>query len=190
MTARPTPSTLGRLVRPVDFERVLATGVRLRSDHFAIHHVPGRPAPPRYRRAAASAAGCAPDTASLSTELSTEPNPGPAQRVDDSQPATGCWLGLVVPKRHARRAVTRTLLKRQIRQVVAGCWARLEPGLWVVRLRLPFDPRHFPSASSDALKRQTREELHTLLDRAVRGDREASRAPRRPSTKPEPTAGP
>src|SRR5207248_3338947 len=129
------------------------------------------PAPSRYRRPAPAQAGSAPDTASLSTELSTDGPARPCHLVDDSVPPAGCWLGLVVPKRHARRAVTRTLLKRQIRQAVADCGGRLEPGLWVVRLRLPFDPRQFPSAASEALKRQAREELHTLLDRAVQGER-------------------
>ena len=73
-----------------------------------------------------------------------------------------------MPKRHARRAVTRTLLKRQIRQVF-GTLPTLPPGLWVVRLRLPFDRKQFPSASSDALRSAAREELQSLIRKISSG---------------------
>jgi len=76
----------------------------------------------------------------------------------------GLWLGAVVPKRHARRAVTRTLLKRQIRSVVDARAAALLGGLWVVRLRAPFDKTRFPSAASEALSQSAREELEGLLN--------------------------
>jgi ribonuclease P protein component len=73
------------------------------------------------------------------------------------------WLGAVVPKRHARRSVTRTLLKRQIRAVVTGHAASLAGGLWVVRLRAPFDRTRFVSAASDELKAVARAELEHLM---------------------------
>ena len=76
------------------------------------------------------------------------------------------WLGMVVPKRHARRAVTRTLLKRQIRTVAAVHAESLAAGLWVVRLRAPFDKGRFVSAASNELKKAAREELEQLLRRA------------------------
>lgn len=173
---------LGRLLRPADFERVLATPQRLRSPHFALHHVEGVPLParPRLPRVNADAAmplssGDAPDTASLSTELSTGPESIVLPGVDDA----GRWLGLVVPKRFARRAVTRALLKRQIRDVAAHCGQRLPPGIWVVRLRSPFDPAQFRSAASEPLKAAARGELVAMFDRAMRGERDAPR-PRRP----------
>ena len=93
--------------------------------------------------------------------------------VDDFEPAPvptmpeGVWLGAVVPKRHAKRSVTRTLLKRQIRSAVAGSEAALAAGLWVIRLRAPFDRSHFVSAASDALKRAARAELQQLLASAA-----------------------
>ena len=68
-----------------------------------------------------------------------------------------------MPKRHARRSVTRTLLKRQIRAVVTGHAASLAAGLWIVRLRAPFERSTFVSAASDALKRAARAELELLL---------------------------
>ena len=190
---------LGRIVRPADYVRVLATPMRLRSPHFAVHHLAGGPLPlkrPMGRasvaagdpdvRQPAAAEGHAPVNASLSTELSTGRSVAVDAGVDDSQDPdrfdlvetlipTGPlerWLGLVVPKRHARRAVTRTLVKRQIRNVAAACAPQLEPGLWVVRQRSPFDPKQFPSAASDALKAAARAELRTLFERAVRGERD------------------
>jgi len=192
-------SVLGRIVRPADYVRVLATTMRLRSPHFAVHHLDGRPLP--FKRPLARAvtgsressesaegamAGHAPVPANLSTDLSTGSPDAAAQGVDEAQlsclsvpvetpiPSGGPdrWLGLVVPKRHARRAVTRTLVKRQIRNVAAACAAQLEPGLWVVRQRSPFDPKQFPSAASDALKDAARTELRELFDRAVRGERD------------------
>ena len=203
-------SLLGRIVRPADYVRVLATPMRLRSPHFAVHHLDGRPLPlkrPMARpgvdaedaSAAAdpAASGNAPVTASLSTELSTGSTEPSVAGVDDLQvsglpalvetpiPTGGIdrWLGLVVPKRHARRAVTRTLVKRQIRNVAAACAPQLEPGLWVVRQRSPFDPKQFPSAASDALKEAARAELRALFDRAVRGERDRVK-PRPPGAAP------
>jgi ribonuclease P protein component len=227
---------LGRLVRPADYVRVLATPMRLRSPHFAVHHLEGRPLPLKRPMAranlveatqsvAVAQADDAPErastgidesrkpagvradaliqavdspvTASLSTELSTGVGDSVPARVDDSQvpvplgageyPEAAVasphgpqrWLGLVVPKRHAKRAVTRTLVKRQIRTVAAACAPRLEPGLWVVRQRSPFDPKQYPSAASDALKVAARDELRALFERAARGERDKLR-PRSP----------
>ena len=208
-------SLLGRIVRPADYVRVLATPMRLRSPHFAVHHLVGRPLPlkrPMARSATAlppasaslevGATGHAPVNPSLSTELSTGPADSPVADVDDPQvpdpsglvetptAAGGIarWLGLVVPKRHAKRAVTRTLVKRQIRNVAAACAPQLEPGLWVVRQRSPFDPKEFPSAASDALKDAARQELRALFDRAVRGERDRLK-PRTPGEAPAKAKG-
>ena len=91
---------------------------------------------------------------------------------DRASPAA-LWLGVVVPKRHARRAVTRSLLKRQMRSAVVRAAAAsplasgLRPGLWVMRLRAPFASQAFPSAASDALRDAARAELDALLDRAL-----------------------
>jgi ribonuclease P protein component len=147
---------IGRIVRSADFERVLGKPSRARSGHFAVHHLAASPSQPSKPVKALSTAD---------GELST----GDAQQahmlVDDSPPE-GCWLGAVVPKRHAKRAVTRSLLKRQIRTAFDG-QAQLPPGLWVVRLRAPFDRKQFPSASSDALRAAARVELTQLVDRVL-----------------------
>lgn len=89
--------------------------------------------------------------------------------MDDSAAAPpGLWLGSVVPKRHARRAVTRNLVKRQIRSAVARHAGRLSPGCWVVRLRAPFEASRFPSAASDQLQSAARAELEGLIAHAAR----------------------
>ena len=96
-------------------------------------------------------------------------------------------MGMVVPKRHARRSVTRQLLKRQIRAAFAER-PGMPPGMWVVRLRSPFDRQQFPSAASDALRQAARAELAQLPDRALsprapKADRAATaRQPDQPAT--------
>jgi len=87
---------------------------------------------------------------------------------DPGQPVlSGHWLGSVVPKRHARRSVTRSLLKRQIRAALCRHQGALPPGLWLVRLRAPWAPAAFPSAASEALRNAAKAELDQLLQRAA-----------------------
>ena len=157
---------IARLVRSADFERVLRTRSRASSIHFALHHVPESPSVP----AKASKAG-------ISAKLSTGESLNVITSVDDlacvatAPPPVApdeVWLGAVVPKRHAKRSVTRTLLKRQIRAAVGDQAASLARGLWVVRLRAPFDRQHFVSAASEELKRVARNELRQLLAHVVR----------------------
>ncbi len=77
------------------------------------------------------------------------------------------WLGAMVPKRWARRAVTRNAIKRQIYHVSAASEASLPPAAHVVRLRSAFDRKEFVSATSDKLKAAVRAELQQLLERAA-----------------------
>lgn len=167
---------IGKLQRPVDFERVLGHQSRARSAHFALHHLPASPAPSAWH------------TAKLRTAQAELSTAGPASvhnPVEDSPPAPqGCWVGMVVPKRHARRSVTRQLLKRQIRAAFAER-PGMPPGMWVVRLRSPFDRQKFPSAASDALRQAARAELAQLLDRALKPRVEA-RAEQSAQVKPTP----
>jgi ribonuclease P protein component len=81
------------------------------------------------------------------------------------------WLGCVVPKRLARRAVTRNLLRRQMRQVVQEAQTGLPGGIWLLRMRLGFDKSAYPSASSAALRTAAREELQRLVAGRGRDDR-------------------
>jgi ribonuclease P protein component len=86
------------------------------------------------------------------------------------------WLGAMVPKRWAKRAVTRNALKRQIYAVSELYQAQLPVAAYVVRLRSGFDRVAFVSATSDALKLAARTEMHQLLDRATRA-REGAQTP-------------
>jgi ribonuclease P protein component len=86
----------------------------------------------------------------------------------DELGAKGHWLGLVVPKRHAKRAVTRNLIKRQLRAAMLHHAPALPEGLWVVRLRAPFDRQAFKSPSSEVLRLAAHAEIGALFDRAAR----------------------
>jgi len=72
----------------------------------------------------------------------------------------------MVPKRWAKRAVTRNTIKRQIYSVSAQFEPHLGVAAHVVRLRATFDRKQFVSATSDALKSAVRAELLHLFERA------------------------
>jgi ribonuclease P protein component len=142
---------IGRLLQTADFQRLLSSPPLRRSAHFFLHHVKGVPTdtrPLRYR------------------ELSTGDEPKLSAPVDNSGPVR--WLGCVVPKRHARRAVTRNLMKRQMRSAAQRHECTLAPGLWLVRLRQGFPVAQFSSADSQALRLAAREELDRLFAQASR----------------------
>jgi ribonuclease P protein component len=73
----------------------------------------------------------------------------------------------MVPKRWAKRAVTRNTIKRQIYNVSAEFESSLQPLAHLVRLRMAFDRTRFVSATSDALKAAVRAELHQLFAQAT-----------------------
>jgi ribonuclease P protein component len=83
-------------------------------------------------------------------------------------PSAGeAWVGVLVPKRWARRAVTRNTVRRQIYEV-ARARTDLPCAALVVRLRSEFSRQQFVSATSDALKAAIRSELQTLFQRLNR----------------------
>jgi ribonuclease P protein component len=82
-------------------------------------------------------------------------------------PVAEAWLGVVLPKRWARRAVTRNTLRRQVYEVARTLPVGLPDAAWVVRLRSEFSRQQFLSATSEPLKRAVRAELQTLLGRVV-----------------------
>lgn len=145
---------MDRLVRAVDFERVLRTPVCTRSLHFAVHHLASEPNPSRCPTV-------------FPKNLCTVGAPLSVESVDKTAAASVWWLGMVVPKRHARRSVTRSLMKRQVRLAFAARFMELAKGMWVIRLRAPFDKSVFVSAASDKLRYATRDELETLMLRAA-----------------------
>ncbi|MBS3998353.1 MAG: ribonuclease P protein component [Hydrogenophaga sp.] len=93
-------------------------------------------------------------------------------------PVADAWLGVLLPKRWARRAVTRNAIRRQIYEASRERAAALPQAALVVRLRTEFSRKQFVSATSDVLKRAVRAELDQLLDRACTGRSDAASRPR------------
>jgi ribonuclease P protein component len=73
----------------------------------------------------------------------------------------------MVPKRWAKRAVTRNLIKRQIYSVASRYEARLPVMAHLVRLRSGFDRQQFTSAASEHLKNAVRAEIEQLFAKAL-----------------------
>lgn len=146
-------------MRSADFQRALGVKPCARTEHFALHHV-------------------VPCAEAIGDKLSTAPVGNVKSAVDETR-----RLGLVVPKRMARRAVTRNLVKRQGRAAFADARGRLAQGDWLIRLRKGFDLRVFASAGSDGLRRAVGAEVHELFLAACRSS--ARRAPT-PSVGPQP----
>lgn len=180
------PSRLGRILRAADFERLLKTPSRARSPLFAVHHLDDRPsAAPRPKRLST---GSDQLTHNVVDDLPAT-SPGTPTGVD------GHWLGFVVPKRLARRSVTRNLIRRLGRASLLaqlGSDAPLPPGLWALRLRAPIAKAEFPSADSDALRKRLHEDLALLWRRAANplppGCGAQTRAGVRPDAPPSGTA--
>ena len=136
----------------------MAGGTVSRTAHFALHRLvlgaDGRPPAARQTSSAAEPTG-----------------PGSLPSTQGPQAlfaVHGVWLGAMVPKRWARRAVTRNTIKRQIYTVGATFEARLPQAAHVVRLRTAFDRKQFVSATSDQLKLAVRAELLQLFGHAAR----------------------
>ena len=126
-----------RLKSREQFQAVMAAGTVSRTPHFALHR-----------------AGLAPLDAAVA--------PASVLRLDP-----GVWIGALIPKRWAKRAVTRNAIKRQIFALGSEPGSRLASAAHVVRLRTGFDRKEFVSASSQRLKQAVRGELQQLFERAV-----------------------
>jgi ribonuclease P protein component len=148
---------VGRLRQSSDFARVLAQPAAVANRYFALHGL--RVLPRTFVKAETSPSDLSTSDAQLSTPPVNKASVVEAQAVDGHQ----LWLGVIVPKRFARRAVTRTLLKRQIRYGIGRHAHTLPPGMWVVRLRAGFDQAGFASAASEALRAAVRKEVEHLL---------------------------
>ena len=88
---------------------------------------------------------------------------GASSRPSALFPVEATWLGAMVPKRWARRAVTRNAIKRQIYAVSADFQHLFPPAAFVVRLRRDFSRAEFASATSRELQCAVRLELQSLL---------------------------
>lgn len=138
-----------RLKTRPQFQAVLAGATVSRTEHFALHRLP------------------------LATSLdipganATEAGPAPHE-AQALFAVEGAWIGAMVPKRWARRAVTRNTIKRQIYAVSERFVDRLPRAAHVVRLRTAFDRKQFISARSELLKQAVRQELEQLFERGAR----------------------
>jgi ribonuclease P protein component len=141
-----------RLKTRPQFQAALSGGTVSRTPHFALHRL------------------SLPE--SLLTGDTSEPQVAPSgSNTDTPAPlfkTQEVWLGAMVPKRWARRAVTRNAIKRLIYAISAQFEVRLPCAAHVVRLRSEFDRRQFISATSPLLKNAVRLELEQLFERAAK----------------------
>ena len=160
-------------LKSADFQRALGTRPVARTAHFSLHALPRLAPEPDRRKADATHA-----PSSVNAELSTGAPEVVSLLVDDLRHPDASdtlnWrLGLVLPKKQARRSVTRSLMRHQAREAFHRHAPRVqaagrhgpEVDGWVVRLRAPFDRKLFPSAASEALSAAVRQELDELWSR-------------------------
>ncbi|ARU03318.1 hypothetical protein CCO03_00200 [Comamonas serinivorans] len=127
-----------RLKTRAQFQAVLAGQVVARTPHFVLHRL---------------------TLGSASTEAL---EPGPAALLF---PTPDAWVGAMLPKRWAKRSVTRHAIKRQIYHRPEWALAAFDGHAHVVRLRSGFSTKAFPSAWSEPLRLAVRQELAQLLQR-------------------------
>ena len=82
-------------------------------------------------------------------------------------PVQETWFGAMAPKRWAKRAVTRNVIKRQIYTVTASLTQLPQPAAFLIRLRREFLRADYPSATSTSLKEAVRAELLVLIQAAA-----------------------
>ena len=122
-----------------------------RTPHFALHRVALQPS---------SVPIAATNSQEMASPDASQALSKPLFAVQDT------WLGVIVPKRWAKRAVTRNTIKRQIYAVSTASGCSLPVAAHVVRLRAGFDRAEFISATSDKLKIAVRAELQHLFSGA------------------------
>ncbi|WP_119964134.1 ribonuclease P protein component [Simplicispira lacusdiani] len=145
-----------RLKTRPQFQATMAGETVARTAHFALH------------RLALDAGGAAP--------IGSGPGASRPEAPQALFAVPDAWLGAMVPKRWARRAVTRNAIKRQIYAVASALEPKLPQAAHVVRLRATFDRKQYVSASSDPLKQAVRAELLQLFERAAARPLLSSRA--------------
>jgi ribonuclease P protein component len=132
-------------VTKAQFAAVMNGQTVSRTPHFALHRVALQ---------------------SKTAEIAADASPAQSQALKPLFAVQDTWLGVVVPKRWAKRAVTRNTIKRQIYAVSTAPSCHLPPAAHVVRLRAGFDRAKFISATSDKLKSAVRAELQHLFSGA------------------------
>ncbi|MBK5204538.1 MAG: ribonuclease P protein component [Polaromonas sp.] len=131
-----------RLKTRPQFQVVLGGAIVAKTKHFALH-----------RNA-------------LNARAAQEP-PGKLADAPGLFPVQAMWIGAMVPKRWAKRAVTRNAIKRQIYIVSADFSHQYPQAAFVVRLRRDFSRAEFVSASSEHLKQAVRAEVQVLMQALI-----------------------
>jgi ribonuclease P protein component len=140
---------LERLKTRSQFQAVLAGQVIAKTAHFALHAIELNPT---------EVGGIRPQQPDHASPESKTAN----LFVVRAAPPHG-FIGAMVPKRWAKRAVTRNCIKRQIYAISQEFRAAFFNGAHVVRLRSGFAKSQFVSAASSALKTSVRGELLQLF---------------------------
>ena len=138
-----------RLKTRAQFQAVLAGATVARSEHFALH----RSKLPIGGRDLAGISAAEVLVKTTTHKVKSQP----------LFPVLDLWIGAMVPKRWAKRAVTRNAIKRQIYTVSADFSPKQRQAAFVVRLRRDFSRKVYLSASSDQLKQTVRLELVALM---------------------------
>lgn len=141
-----SPPRLWHALRTEAVKRALAAPVRARTPHFVLHCV-------TFEGARA-----------LVPDLPTDGAPRQVGTVDNGEKVASTGLGLVVPKRWARRAVTRNVIRREMREAARRHQHRIAVGSWILlRQRAAMERSRFASAASAALRGAVRAELDLLF---------------------------
>jgi len=82
-----------------------------------------------------------------------------------SEDSTNILFGALVPKRCAKRAVTRNSIKRQIRSIVSVQTKLSSNKAYVIRLHKVIKQTHSISANSDYIKEIIRNDLIVLFEK-------------------------
>lgn len=141
-----------RLKTRSQFQAVLKGSIVAKTEHFALHR--NRPDAWEAAQARGALPGATPGQTCCAPEVSVAAGLFPVEDV---------WMGAMVPKRWAKRAVTRNAIKRQIYFVSADFVSRYPKAAFLVRLRREFSRREFPSATSVRLKEAVRTEVLALM---------------------------
>jgi ribonuclease P protein component len=133
-----------RLKTQAQFQALLACKPLARTEHFVMHR--------------------------MDLTMSNE-SAGPLVAPDQPFARGGLWVGAMVPKRWARRAVTRNLIKRQIYSIAEQQLDSSGNAAYLVRLRTAYDRVQFRSAASDALRITVRHEIEQLFARIIQSQK-------------------
>ena len=138
-----------RLKNRPQFQAVLAGSVVARTEHFVLHR---------------NRLNFLDESASRGTdEIKQDKRTDQGALVRPLFPVQDVWIGAMVPKRWAKRAVTRNAIKRQIYILSADLLYQYPQAAFLVRMRKEFSRKKFVSATSVQLMDEVRAEVMVLM---------------------------